>query len=143
MEKNKKVIRLTEQDLERLVRRIINESEYYESSDVNQMINSFQEKIGSLRSESVEGDMTYYFNPSNELVVIEKSPAELIVSGKYFFTEFGWEPTIWSISRSDEKYFLKYFKEVWEQQISRVNTIRVGDSMVYRDNKPRGNEFIR
>lgn len=120
MKKNTKIIRLTENDLERMVRRIIKE-------DVD-LDNGLLQKIKSLnpmKSKSKSGRIKYYDN-NVELVAV-KDKNVLMISGYYFLSDLGWRPTNWSISRPLDQEMLESFKALWNQHMPPVEIVRIFD----------------
>lgn len=116
--KNKKIIRLTEQDLEKMVRRIIKE-------DTN-VDNSLLQKIKSLnpmKSKSKSSRIKYY-NNNVELVAV-KDKNVLTISGYYFLSDLGWRPTNWSISRPLDQKMTESFKALWNQNMPPVETVHI------------------
>lgn len=115
-----KIIRLTENDLERMVLRIIKED-----VDVD---NGLLQKIKSLnpmKSKSKSNRIKYY-NSNVELVAV-KDKNTLMISGYYFLSDLGWKPATWLIPRPSDKEMTESFKVLWNQNMPPVETVRIFD----------------
>lgn len=115
-----KIIRLTENDLEKIVKRIIKES------DDSGLVNKIR-SLTPIKSKSKSNRIKYY-NAAAQLVAINHKN-QLMISGHYFLKDLGWTPTIWNISRPNEKALLDQFKEVWNQVMNQsVGVVRIFDN---------------